>query len=139
MKTINIFIIFIMKEYSMLKTIHAEFDSIGSAEAAANRINLSVSGIKSIDIPAYSKPKYSSIQSVTANAMIPFSVPTANHTTPLILFANNVNETEIPYPTTLSITCDEKSIKLVEQFLISMGGLSIHVTKPETNFKRHNI
>ena len=114
----------------MIKTIHAEFDSISSAEAAANRINLSVSGIKSIDIPYYTKPKYAGIPSVTANALIPFSLPNTNFATSLILFSdNNINETEVSYPTKLSITCDDKSIKLVEQFLISMGGLSIHVTK----------
>lgn len=114
----------------MIKTIHAEFDSISSAEAAANRINLSVSGVKSIDIPNYSKPKRAGFSSVTANALIPFSAPTTNYATSLIMFANNnINETEVSYPTKLSVTCDDKSIKLVEQFLISMGGLSIHVTK----------
>lgn len=114
----------------MIKTIHAEFDSISSAEAAANRINLSVSGIKDISIPNYSKPKHSSISSVTTNALVPFSAPTTNYATSLIMFANNnINETEVSYATKLSVTCDDKSIKLVEQFLISMGGLSIHVTK----------
>lgn len=119
----------------MLKTIHAEFDSISSAEAAANRINLSVPGIKSIDIPSYSKPNHIGSQSITANALIPFSIPTANYSTTLIVSAGNrISETEVSYPTSLSITCDEKSIKLVEQFLISMGGLSIHITKFNNKF-----
>ncbi|NLP27031.1 MAG: hypothetical protein GX365_06755 [Clostridiales bacterium] len=119
----------------MLKTIHAEFDSISSAEAAANRINLSVPGIKSIDIPSYSKPNHIGNQSITANSLIPFSIPTANYSTTLIVSAgNSINETEVSYPTSLSITCDEKSIKLVEQFLISMGGLSIHITKFNNKF-----
>ena len=95
-------------------------------------------GIKSIDIPSYSKPNHIGDQSITANSLDSIFHSTANYSTTLIVSAgNSINETE--HPTSLSITCDEKSIKLVEQFLISMVDYPSILQSLITNFKGHDI